>query len=421
MIDKSLRIKESLKETFLKRKSQRPVTYQLKLQVKTKRRKKILSSAFLEAKWFYNHMLFNEEDRIPNTANKISQVQVKVGDTLETRTIAFLGSQVKQEITARLIDNMVGLKNLKENGNKIGILKPKRVVNSIPLVQYGTTYKLDTSKNRVRIQKLGSFRVLGLRQIPDDCEIASAVLLRKPDGFYLNVTTYQNKVRTSTINKPLAVDFGIKDKLFLSNGVGIDFEIPESDRVKKLQKKLSKSTKGGRNREKTLNMLRKAHQQVYNIRKDCQNRVIALFKHYDNVVFQNDPIKSWHEGLFGKQVQYSGVGSIKSRVSATLESISLSATELTTRECFLCGSRLDVTLSDRVISCHNCESKIHRDWNAALNILKKGLDVSHDHILRLDWAEVTPVEWKTYARVFGGNPHIRVSRHCEAGSSRIYS
>lgn len=418
-MSKAEKVKEILLQTKQKRQNQKPVTYQLKLQVKTKKRKSLLNQAFTEAKWLYNHMLFNEIDRNPNTANKVSKVNVKVKDHLETRPITLLGSQVKQEIASRLIDNIKGLSKAKQNGSRIGILKPKRYINSIPLKQYGVTYRLDFSRNRVHIQKLGSFRILGLRQIPEDCEIASAVLLRKPKGFYLHVTTYQDKAKVSDINKPVSIDFGIENKVFLSNGVSIDFEIPESKRLKKLQRKLSKTKKHSKNREKILWLLRKEYQKLSNIRKDCQDRVVGLLKHYDTVIYQNDAIKGWHEGFFGKQVQHSGIGRIKSRVSATLEPIVLSANEPTTRECFMCGKRLDISLSDRALVC-NCGWRTHRDWNASLNMLKKGFDMDPDHILRLGWAEVTPVEWMTYARILD-SPHIRVSRHDETGSSRIYS
>lgn len=107
-------------QTKQRRQNQKPVTYQLKLQVKTRKRKSLLNQAFTEAKWLYNHMLFNEPDRNPNVVNKISEVTVKVKDLIETRPIVHLGSQIKQEIVARLIDNIKGLKEAGRNGNKIG-------------------------------------------------------------------------------------------------------------------------------------------------------------------------------------------------------------------------------------------------------------------------------------------------------------
>ncbi len=178
---KAERIRKTLQQTRQRRKTQKPVVYELKLQNLSKRKSEILRKAFLEAKWLYN-WLVSDTERLDTPANKVSAVEVKAGDSYEERELTVLGSQIKQEIADRLKDNLRALKKLKENGHKVGTLKHKKFVNSIPLKQYNVTYRLDFARNRVRIQKLGTFRVLGLRQIPANAEIANAVLMRKPSG-----------------------------------------------------------------------------------------------------------------------------------------------------------------------------------------------------------------------------------------------
>jgi len=164
-VNKAEKIKNALQETKERRKGQRPVVFQLKLQNLSKKKEEDLRRAFLEAKWLYN-WLVSDTQRLDLPANKVREVKVKVGEVFEERELVILGSQVKQEIADRLKDNLRALSQLKRKGHKVGGLKPKPFVNSIPLKQYGVTFTLDRDKNRVRIQKLGSFRVLGLRQIP---------------------------------------------------------------------------------------------------------------------------------------------------------------------------------------------------------------------------------------------------------------
>ena len=41
-----------------------------------------------------------------------------------------------------------------------------------------------------------------------------------------------------------------------------------------------------------------------------------------------------------------------------------------------CGARVKKSLSDRLHVCPDCGLSIDRDWNAALNILSRGLTVS---------------------------------------------
>lgn len=92
--------------------------------------------------------------------------------------------------------------------------------------------------------------------------------------------------------------------------------------------------------------------------------------------------------------------------------------ETTSRECFRCGARLDLTLSDRQVRC-TCGWKTGRDHNAALVILRKGLGLSPDQALGLDRPEVTPLEMKAAVRTIGSNPYVRISSIYEGGSSPL--
>jgi len=307
--------------------------YELKLQNLSKRKSEVLRKAFLEAKWLYN-WLVSDTERLRIPANKVSMVKVKAGDIFEQRELNILGSQIKQEIADRLKDNLRVLGKLKKNGCTVGALKYKKFVNSIPLQQYGVTYSLEFAQNRVRIQRLGKFRVLGLHQIPTDAEIANAVLVRKPSGYYLHVTCYLPKnshISLNTVGKDIGIDFGVSRKLTLSNGIKIDFEVHETPRLKRLQRKLAKTQKGSRNRERILFFLRKEYEKLNNRRKDAQNRILAFLKIYRRVAFQDDWVKGW-SGLFGRQVHSSGIGGLKSRLRTSLETpVAVERMETTTR------------------------------------------------------------------------------------------
>jgi putative transposase len=414
---KGERIKATLQATKERRKSQRPVTYILKIQNLTRQKEERLNRAFLEAKWFYNWLVSNL-NRLSMPAHKITQVEVKVGDKFEPRELQVLGGQVKQEIANRIKDNLKGLRQLKERGHKVGALKPKPFVNFIPLVQYGNTHKIDFRHNKVKIVRLGEFRVLGLHQIPPNAEIASATLIRKPSGYYVHVTCYLPKEEgyPEPVAEAVGIDFGVKDKLTLSNGLRIDFEVPETLRLKRLQRLLARKLRGSKNREKVLRLLRREYERIANRRRDCQNKIIAFLKHYRVVVWQDDSIKGW-AAQFGRQVHRSGIGGLKLRLSASLRTpILVERFVPTSQICAACGQKLSLTLSDRILRC-NCGWVCDRDLNSALNILRFGLSLNQS--VGLGRPELTPVEWQTAVRILGSNPHIRISRHDEAGSRRL--
>jgi putative transposase len=262
----------------------------------------------------------------------------------------------------------------------------------------------------VRIQKLGTFRVLGLHQIPPEAEIANAVLVQKPSGYYLHVTCYLPKESfpRQIIGEAIAIDLGVHAKLTLSNGVKIDFELRETERLKALQRKLAKTKKGSTNRRKLRFLLRREHEKIARRRRDVHNKVLAFLKGYKEVVFQEDFVKGW-ASLFGGQVHSSGVGGLKARLSDSLATpIPVERYEPTTKECFACGRLHELSLGDRVLECE-CGWTCDRDRNAALVILRKGLGLSPDQAVGLDRPELTPLEREAITRILGSSPYIRVS------------
>ena len=105
--------------------------------------------------------------------------------------------------------------------------------------------------------------------------------------------------------------------------------------------------------------------------------MISHLKKSPLIAVQNDSVKSWHEGWFGKQVQNTGIGGITARLKnlATLMPVIFVGTyEPTTQICSFCKHRHRISLSERVFECPNCGKRIDRDVNAARNILRMALE-----------------------------------------------
>ncbi len=433
VLDKKQKIKESLKKTKEKRENQIPKVYQLKISYSNlnKQQKTWLKRVFLEAKWLYNYTVADIQNRLNSKTEKLKQVEVKTPQGYEKRQITCLSSQMKQGILDRIKKNLFDLSKAKQKGIKVGKLKFKSDYRNIPLKQNEITFKVLKDKNKIKLQGLKKpVRVLGLHQLPENCDIAKAELIKKPDGCYIHLTCYidkQNeKQKQEKINKPIGIDFGIKHQLTLSNGIKINYSVEETKRLKKLQKKLSRQQKGSRNYQKTKQKIQKQHQKIYNRRKDIKNKILSLLKRYEYVLIQEEQIKNWHSGLFGKQIQNTGIGGIISMLKQNIETlIPVNKYEATTKMCSRCGNRKeDITLSDRTYKCNNCGLVIDRDLNSAINILKIGLQkVEKTTIKNLptDCGEVTPVEKEATARVFKDNPYIRVSYTSTKQEARLFS
>ena len=81
-----------------------------------------------------------------------------------------------------------------KKGKKVGRLKFKKKVQSIPLKQYNNTYKIDFKTNKISIQNIkSSIKVCRLKQIPAGAEFSNAVLHWKHGDYYLHATVYTSK------------------------------------------------------------------------------------------------------------------------------------------------------------------------------------------------------------------------------------
>ncbi len=408
---KQAKIRKTLKETREKRKHQVARVYQLKLQNLSKSDVEKLNRLFLEAKWLYNYVVADIENRLNGNTWKLKEVEVKTTEGFEKREIKTLSSQMKQGIVERIKHSLKSLKKAKEMGIKVGKLSFKSDFRSIPLKQYGITYKISGDRNRVKIQGVKKkLRVLGLHQLPKECEIANGLLVKKPSGYYLYITCYLPKekvleeIREKQVRQAVGIDLGIKHQLTLSTGERISWYVPETKRLKKLQRELSRKVKGSRNYLKTKHKLQKEWEYIQNRRKDIQNKVISYLKGFSLIAIQDDCIKSWHEGLFGKQVQNTGIGGITARLKrlATLIPVFfVDRYEATTQTCSFCGHRQEVKLSERTFKCQKCGREIDRDVNSARNILNIAIEKPKREgkllkTLPVDSGEVTPVEWELF-------------------------
>ena len=433
---KNAKIKQSLVQTRERRKNQIPLAFPLKIVNQHKawfnEYMKKLNLMFLESKWLYNHIIADTDNRLNDCAWKLSTVEIKVGEQMETREIKTLTSQMRQGVIKTIKQNLLSLRAIKEKGNKVGRLKFEKISNSILLPQYGNTYKfINEQKTKVKIQGFERpFRVLGGHQIPNDAQIANAYLVRKPSGIHLHVTCYVDKDKYKFIwenktnrhgqivnriwnefDKPIGVDFK-PEGIVLSNGVVFKVRIQETQRLKRLQRKLSRQKQNSKNYEKTRLKLRREYERITNKKLDAANKIASYLYRYSTVYFQDEDIKSWHkkrkEMNFSKSIQQSIVGVIQRRLKNSLRTptVMLDRFTPTTKTCSNCGHKVEkLELKDRVFVCPKCGQIIDRDQNAAINMLRYG-GLGN---LGQDMSEVTPVEWKTAARTMGCS-HVLISQ-----------
>ena len=373
---KNTRIREKGKETKQKRKSQICRVYRVKIDIShlNEAQKLRLKMLFVEAKWLYNDALtflndhdINDYDTAIRTVHGLDKDRQPVEHELK-----YISSQMREAVIQRLKDNMKGLASSREHNRKTGRLRYKSDYDSINLQQFGNTYRfydgshigIQCFKKRIRIKGANQFW-----NIPN-LEFANARLLNLPDGYYLDITTYKDKGGEEKDYKPeIGIDMGIKTTLTTSEGKKYKVLIEESERLKKCHRLIARRKKGSSNRYKAVKLLRREYQKLYSRKLDAANKIVHELLEHEYIYMQDENLKGWHKGLFGRTVQHSVLGLIKRKLMMNERVTVLPANAPTTKYCPQCGKlKKDITLANRVYIC-SCGYEEDRDIHAARNII----------------------------------------------------
>ena len=218
-------------------------------------------------------------------------------------------------------------------------------------------------------------------------KILSATISQAPSGKYfvsiccdnVNIEPFE---KTGTV---VGIDLGIKDFAITSDGVKIPnpkYLKQSLDKLAKLQRDLSRKTRGSSNYNKQRIKVAKLQEHIANQRKDFLHKVSTqLVKDYDIICLEDLKVKnmlknhnlarsiadvSW--STFTSYLTYKSLWYNKqiSKISTFFPS---------SQTCNKCGEKFPFTkdLGVREWICPNCNSKLDRDINAAINILNEGL------------------------------------------------
>ena len=197
----------------------------------------------------------------------------------------------------------------------------------------------------------------------------------------------EKKPKAVKENTTMGLDLGIKDFVVLSTGEKISnpknlkkYEY----KLKKAQQKVSKRTKGGKNRTKAKLTVAKIHEKISNSRKDFSHKLSHKLTHENQVnsiviedlnvsgMVKNHKLAksiidcSWSE--FVRQLEYKSLWYGKNLIK-------IGRFEPSSKLCSNCGTiNQELTLKDREWNCKACGSTHDRDINAAINIKNIGLD-----------------------------------------------
>ena len=244
---------------------------------------------------------------------------------------------------------------------------------SITFDRYG--FRL-LDNGHVNITKIGDVRMFRHREI--DGEPKTCIIKRDDVGdWYATISVTQPDPTPVEPEAAVGVDVGLESLATLSTGETITrhrFIKESEEKIKILQRRVSRKKKGSGNRRKAVEKLAKAHRRVQRQRDDYLHKASrSLVDSADVVVFENLRIRNMQknhhlaqsisDSAWGKLMQYT-----VSKAEEAGKHVYFVDPSGTSQQCARCGATVRKSLSERFHVCQ-CGFSTGRDLNAALNIL----------------------------------------------------
>ncbi|MEG5034911.1 transposase [Microcoleus sp. AT3-D2] len=230
----------------------------------------------------------------------------------------------------------------------------------------------------------GKFKLVGSRDLhfyaPE--EIKRIRVVRRADGYYAQLCiNVERKEELIPTGKAIGIDLGLNHFYTDSDGetVANPRHLRKSEKaLKRLQKRVSRKKKGSGNRKKAINKLGRKHLKVSRQRKYFAIKTaLCAVKSSDFVAYEDLQVRNmvknhklaksisdaaWSQ--FAQWLEYFGNVYGKTVIAVP--------PQYTSQDCSSCGNTVKKTLSTRTHIC-DCGATLDRDYNAARNILVKGL------------------------------------------------
>ncbi|NYZ74066.1 IS200/IS605 family element transposase accessory protein TnpB [Candidatus Micrarchaeota archaeon] len=286
-----------------------------------------------------------------------------------------LFSQIAQNVADRLSKSLKGMMLKKKSGKKAGFprFKPIERIKSFTYPQFGFMLA-----ERLELSGLGSIPIKKHRTLGGNIKILT--IKKMPSGKWFAIFTSEveaSKVRRKT-GTSVGLDLGIETFAYMSDGSKIEnpryLRLTE-ERLRLAQRRMSKKKKRSLNRAKARRAVAVAYEKLTNRRRDFLHKVSrALVTQYALIAVEALNNEGLARGFLAKEVSDCSWAEFSSMLAYKAEEAGCEVVLVnpahTTSTCSSCGLVQKKSLAERWHSCP-CGAEMHRDLNAAINILKR--------------------------------------------------
>jgi putative transposase len=289
-------------------------------------------------------------------------------------------SQILQDVMLRLDRAFHAFFRRVQAGEKPGYprFQGGNRYNSFTYKQFGNGATLDNGF--LALSKLGRIAVRWSR--PLEGTPKTVTISQEADGWYACISCAEVPMQPlPPTGQETGIDLGLESFATLSGGTMIlnprCSRSAEAD-LRRCQRRVARRKKGSNRRRKAVKLLAKAHLKVKRQRRDFHHKTArSLVQSYDTVYFEDlqtaNMVKNHH---LAKSIQDVGWSAFLTLLVFKAAYAGKQAVAMppayTSQACSGCGAIVRKGLSVRWHSCPDCGTSLHRDHNAALNILALG-------------------------------------------------
>jgi len=242
-------------------------------------------------------------------------------------------------------------------------------------------FKINTGK--LYLSKIGDIKIKLHRSI--EGKIKRLTVRRSATGKWFacfSVETEDAALPPWKDGSVVGIDVGLDSFATLSNGEKIAnprFFREEEHELARVQRRLSRASKGTLERRSALKIVHRVHERIANKRYEFAHQVShSLVDRFGLIALEDLNIKCMvHNHNLARSISdvaWNMLVTITSYKAASAGSVVvLVDPRNTSKMCSRCGILAEKSISDRVHNCPKCGLSMDRDWNAAINILRLGL------------------------------------------------
>ena len=350
-------------------------------------------------RWIYNKMIEKIHSEGFHTRNDLNYFLTELKES-ESWLYSY-HSKMLQMVSTQIDGAQKALIQLRKNGHKTGSLKFAKFSGYHTFTYNQSGFEI--KDGFLHLSKIGKIKMIYHRNIPENNTIKQITVSKSKLGkWYVCVTADIDAVIPKiSLKNTVGIDVGIKNFAYDSDG----FVTPNPLNLQKMlrplarvQRKMARRQIGSQNRKKAMKFYQIIHERIKNKRKDFLHQLSTQYARKYDVVFVERLAKlnMVKNHRLARNMLDSGFGIFTNMLDYKTIRVEVPARN-TTVDCSRCGNSVPKTLAVRIHRCNVCGLVLDRDHNAAINILKKGLNVfgiQHEQESNLpqELREVTPVE-----------------------------